>query len=122
MIQLLSGQEPKVTQIAGVDDTKMGAYRALARLSFEAPQKGDVTTALTLALILERSWGKAEGGNEGKGAILNNNEPLFREIDNAMDQFIKPMMDYSVEAPDPENVKAKFDDYLAKLKQNDSPQ
>ena len=34
-------QDKAPTQTAGVDNTKMGAYRALAQLSFHAFQKGD---------------------------------------------------------------------------------
>ena len=49
-------QERKFPQTAGVDDTKMGSYRALAQLSFAASQKGDNALAAKLARILERDW------------------------------------------------------------------
>ena len=48
-------QDKKVTQTAGVDNTRMGAYRALARLTFQAFQRGDNATAAELARILERT-------------------------------------------------------------------
>ena len=50
-----NAQEKKSPQTAGVDDTKMGPYRALAQLSFTAIQKGDTATASKLARILERT-------------------------------------------------------------------
>src|ERR1700734_758831 len=43
-----------------VDDTHMGSYRALAELSHEAFEKGDVARAAVLARILERTWDKGE--------------------------------------------------------------
>src|ERR1700753_4239360 len=51
-----SGLAKKVTQAAEVDNTRMGSYRALAQLSFQAFQKGDSATAAELARILERTW------------------------------------------------------------------
>ena len=44
---------------AGVDNTKMGPYRALAHLAYASFQKGDMATAAELAHILERVWDKA---------------------------------------------------------------
>ena len=38
-------QEKRAPQTAGVDDTKMGPYRALAQAIFSASQKGDAATA-----------------------------------------------------------------------------
>jgi len=53
-------QERRFPQTAGVDDSKMGPYRALAQLSYAASQTGDNTLAAKLARILERNWDKAE--------------------------------------------------------------
>ena len=55
-----AAQERKFPQTAGVDDSKMGSYRALAQLAFAASQKGDNALAAKLARILERDWDKAE--------------------------------------------------------------
>jgi len=52
-------QERRFPQTAGVDDSKMGPYRALAQLSYAASQKGDNALAAKLARILERNWDKA---------------------------------------------------------------
>ena len=54
------GQEMNVTQTAGVDNTRMGAYRALAQLSYQAFQKGDNATEAELARILEGTWDQGE--------------------------------------------------------------
>lgn len=111
-------QEKNVTQTAGVDNTKMGAYRALAQLCFQAYQKGDNATAAELARILERTWDAAEehGGENSLGA---KNKDLFEQIDQAMDAFIKPLIHYTTKAPDPAAVKAAYTDFLSKLKQGD---
>ncbi len=53
-------QERKNPQTAGVDNTKMGSYRALAQVAYAASQKGEYATAATLAKVLERTWDKAE--------------------------------------------------------------
>jgi hypothetical protein len=112
------GAEEKATQIAGVDNARMGAYQALAQLSFQAFQKGDMATAAELARILERTWDAAEehGGPNSLGA---KNKDLFEKIDEAMDVYIKPIIHYSTKAPDPAAVKAAYADFLTKLKQGD---
>lgn len=84
------GQEKKAPQTAGVDDTKMGAYRALAQLSFAAIQKGDTATAAKLARILERNWDKAEDYG-GDTALSKTNHALFEQIDKSMDTFINSL-------------------------------
>jgi hypothetical protein len=111
-------QDKKVTQIAGVDNTRMGAYRALASLSFQAFQKGDSVMAAEFARILERTWDAAEEGGGPKSLEVKNKD-LFEQIDEAMDAFIKPLIHYTTKAPDPKAVKAAYEDFLNKLKQGD---
>jgi hypothetical protein len=77
-----------------------GPYRALAQLSFQAFQKGDNATAAELAHILERTWDAAEEGGADR-SLAKTNKDLFEQIDKAMDVFIKPVMHYSANAPDP---------------------
>jgi hypothetical protein len=105
-----------VTQTAGVDDTKMGAYRALAQLSFHAFQKGDHAMAAELATILERTWDVAEEGG-GPRALIKSDKDLFDQIDKAMDIFVKPVIQYAVQAPNPAAVEAAYKEYLGKLQQ-----
>jgi hypothetical protein len=96
-----------------VDNTKMGSYRALAELSYQAFRKGDNATAAVLARILERTWDK------GEGDLRKSSPDTWSAIDSSMDGFIKPVMSYASTAPDPAKVQAAFNTFLEKLKQAD---
>jgi hypothetical protein len=111
----ISGQEKRVPQTAGVDNTKMGPYRALAQLAYTASQKGDYASAATIAKILERTWDKAEDYG-GDTALSKTNHALFEQIDKAMDQFITIFLDHPSSAPDTAKLKAAYTQYLEKLK------
>jgi hypothetical protein len=111
-------QNKTITQTAGVDNTKMGAYRALAQLSFQAFKRGDGATAAELARILERSWDASEEGGSNT-SLLKINKDLFERIDKAMDVFIKPLINYAAKTPDSAAVQAAYNDFLEKLKQGD---
>jgi hypothetical protein len=110
--------QTKAPQTAGVDNTKMGPYRALATLAFNASLKGDNTTAATLAKILERTWDKSEDYG-GDTALSKTNKKLFDEIDKAMDQLVSLLVDHPTSAPDPARLRAAYTNYLDKLKQAD---
>jgi len=110
-----SAQEKKVAQQNGVDNTKMGPYRALAQHIYSDFQKGDLAAAAEMARVLERLWDKAEDYG-GDAALSKTNRKLFDEIDRAMDQFITPIMEAKGKPPDPAKVKAAFNSYLEKLK------
>lgn len=107
-----SAQE-KRPQTAGVDNTKMGPYRALAQVIYADFQKGDRNTATQLSKVLERLWDKAEDYG-GDTALSKTNPQAFEQIDKAMDEFIGPLM--SPTAPDAPRVKAAYTDYLEKLR------
>ena len=109
------GQEKKMAQTNGVDNSKMGAYRALAQHIYSDFQKGDVTSAASLATVLERIWDKAEEYG-GDTALAKTNRQLFDEIDKAMDQFISPITEAKGKAPDAAKVKAGYNLYLEKLR------
>jgi len=108
-------QEKKVGQTNGVDNSKMGAYRALAQHMYADFQKGDLAAAAELGTILERLWDKAEEYG-GDTALSKTNRKLFDEIDKAMDQFIMPITEAKGKSPDVTKVKAAFNAYLEKLK------
>ncbi len=108
-------QEKHSPRTAGVDDTKMGPYRALAQLTVAASQKGDNATAAELARILERTWDKAEDYG-GDTALSKTNRGLFDQIDKAMDQFIAIFIEHPNTAPDSAKLKALYATYLEKLK------
>jgi hypothetical protein len=111
----LSAQEKHVPQTAGVDNSKMGPYRALAQLAYANSQKGDHASAATLAKVLERTWDKAEDYG-GDTALSRTNHALFQQIDKAMDQFISLFLDHPSSAPDSAKLKAAYTQYLEKLK------
>lgn len=123
LVALLAGnpscaQERKSPQTAGVDNSKMGPYRALAQLAFASSQKGDNATAATLAKILERTWDKSEDYG-GDTALSRTNHALFDEIDKAMDQFVNLLMEHQASTPDPAKLKAVYTAYLEKLRRAD---
>jgi hypothetical protein len=111
----LCAQEKRAPQTAGVDNTKMGAYRALAQLAYAASQKGDHSSAATLAKILERTWDKAEDYG-GDTALSKTNHSLFDQLDKAMDQFIALLLDHPTTGPDAAKLKSAYAQYLEKLK------
>jgi hypothetical protein len=118
LTSISAAQERKNPQTAGVDNTKMGPYRALAQVAYAASQKGEFATAATLAKVLERAWDKAEDYG-GDTALSKTNHALFGEIDKAMDQFVTLLIDHPTSAADPARVKAAYSAYLEKLKQAD---
>ena len=109
------GQEKRVPQSSGVDNTKMGPYRALAQHAFAEFQKGDMATAAQLARVLERVWDKGEDYG-GDTALKRTHPDLFEQIDKAMDDFVMPLMEYKNKPPDAAKVKSAFNTYLEKLK------
>ena len=108
-------QEKHVPQTAGVDNNKMGPYRALAQLAFAASQKGDNASAAELARILERTWDKAEDYG-GDTALAKTNHALFEQVDKAMDVFITLLVEHPNSAPDAAKVRAAYNAYMEKLK------
>lgn len=115
LVGAMHAQEKKNPQTAGVDNTKMGPYRALAQLAFSASQKGENATAATLAKILERTWDKAEDYG-GDTALSKTNHALFEEIDKAMDQLVNLLLEHQSTAPDPAKLKLVYTNYLEKLR------
>jgi hypothetical protein len=114
-ISLTSAQEKKASQTDGVDNTKMGAYRAIAQHAYLEFQKGDMAAAAQLARSLERVWDKGEDYG-GDTALKKTHPDLFEQIDKAMDDFITPLMEYKTKSPDPARIKAAFGAFMEKLK------
>jgi hypothetical protein len=112
-------QEKKVTQTAGVDNTRMGAYRALAQLAYHAFETGDNATAAELARVLERTWDQGEWKNSSDGSYCKANRTVCQPIDHALDVLIGPIMNYAKKPPDPATVQAAYNDFLNELRQAD---
>jgi hypothetical protein len=108
-------QDTHQSRGSGVDNTKMGPYRALAQLAYTAHQKGDDATAAQLARILERVWDKAEDYG-GDTALAKTSPDLFKQIDKAMDDFVAPLENYSKVPLDAAKLKTAYNVYLEKLK------
>jgi len=108
-------QEKKMSQTNGVDNSKMGAYRSLARHIYAELQKGDLAAASELSRVLERVWDKAEDYG-GDTALSKTNHQLFDEIDKAMDLFLTPLLEAKGKPLDMAKVKASYNAYLEKLK------
>jgi hypothetical protein len=109
------GQDKKMSQTNGVDNSKMGAYRALAQHIYVELQKGDMAAAAELSRVLERVWDKAEDYG-GDTALAKTNRKLFDDIDKAMDQFLSPILEAKGKPMDMARVKASYNLYLDKLK------
>jgi hypothetical protein len=107
-------QDKKVGQTNGVDNSKMGAYRAIAQHIYGDFQKGDIAGAAEMGRVLERLWDKAEEYG-GDTALAKTNRHLFEEIDKAMDEFLTPIWEAKGK-PDPAKVKTAYNAYLEKLK------
>jgi hypothetical protein len=108
-------QDKKVGQENGVDNSKMGAYRAIAQHIYADFQKGDIAGAAAMGRVLERVWDKAEEYG-GDTALAKTNRKLFDQIDKAMDQFLTPLWEAKAKPPDPAKVKAAYNTYLEKLR------
>jgi hypothetical protein len=76
-------------------------------------KKGDSAVVATLARILERTW------DVEQGELRKNSPDVWGQIDSAMDGFIKPLMGYAKNAPDPSSVEMAYKTFLEKLKQAD---
>lgn len=110
-----SAAAQKVAQANGVDNSKMGPYRALAQHIYGDFQKGDTAGAAAMGRVLERVWDKAEDYG-GDTALSKTNRKVFDEIDKAMDEFLTPLWEAKTKAPDTARVRAAYNAYLEKLK------
>jgi hypothetical protein len=109
-----AAQETHQPQTAGVDNTKMGPYRALARLTYAAAHKCDGARAAQLAKILERVWDKAEDYG-GDTALSKTNPDLFKQADKAMDDFMTAVQAGAKTPAEAAKLKVAYNTYLEKL-------
>lgn len=90
-----------------VRDDNMTPYRNMAAETLKAFQAHDLVTARKRAKDLETMWDKNEK------ALQKASPEVWKQIDDAMDAFIKPLSD---KAPDADKVQAGYDAFIAKLK------
>lgn len=93
-----------------VDKNQAGPYKALADLSMEAVKAGNYPRAITLARILELVWDTGSKDFEQKAG------DKFTQIDDAMDNFIRPILGSTKKAPDDAALDAAYKAYVEKLK------
>jgi hypothetical protein len=90
-----------------VRDDNMTPYRNMATETLKAFQAHDLATARKRAKDLETMWDKNEK------ALQKSAPEVWKQIDDALDAFIKPLSD---KAPDAAKVQATYDAFIAKLK------
>ena len=92
------------------DRGKMAPYRALALLAYEAFARDDLMTAARQADTLETVW------NQYEEPTLEKTAPVkFHRVDDAMDEFIQPLIAFQQRQPDGAAVRAAYDEYVQKL-------
>ena len=85
----------------------MTPYRTLAADTLAAFNAHDMTTAKKKARELEVAWDKDQKALEKKSPAL------WKQIDKAMDDFIKPIM--KEKSPDAAKVKTTYDAFMTNL-------
>lgn len=73
-------------QYEGVSQGRMGVYRTLGRLAFEAAQKNDMHTAAMFAYLLERAW------DQGSGGLKMSNREVWEQIEKSIDNVVRPIV------------------------------
>ena len=101
-----TGAAPARTGLS-VRDDNMTPYRNMATEVLKAFKAHDLATARKRAKDLETMWDK----NEKK--LEKDSPEVWKQIDQAMDEFIKPL---SAKAPDADKVQSTYDAFIAKLK------
>ena len=74
--------------IVNPDQGKMGVYRSLSQLAWEAYESNNYAQAAVLARILERVW------DRGEGDLRKSSPEAWSAIDKSMDKFIGPLIVY----------------------------
>jgi FKBP-type peptidyl-prolyl cis-trans isomerase len=94
------------------EDTQASAtsyWRDLAQSAYQAFEKGDKTTAATMARSLEMAW------DSGSAPLKESLPETWRSIDSAMDAFIEPLTAVANAAPDPKAVHSAYEEFLGRL-------
>jgi hypothetical protein len=92
------------------DQGKMGIYRSLAELAYQAYANQDDHTAAVLGRILERCWDK------GEGDLRKSSPDTWAQIDQSMDGFIKPLTGFARNGrADEAKERAAYEVYLKAL-------
>jgi hypothetical protein len=96
--------------VVNPDQGKMGVYRSLAELTFDAYEDKKDSEAAALARILEKVW------DRGETDLRKSSPDTWSKIDRSMDAFIKPLIatQVGIGAAEPKVMKA-YQQYLDAL-------
>ena len=72
--------------VVNPDNGKMGIYRSLAQLTYQAYVEKDDKEAGVLARILEKVWDREQSG------LRTSSPETWGKIDKSLDAFIKPLI------------------------------
>ena len=89
---------------------RMNHYRTQAQQAVDAVAKGDLTAARTACNTLEQDW------DNGETALRQSNPPVWNQVDQSMDDFIRSITQAGAR-PDVAAVKKAHQTFLAKLNQ-----
>jgi hypothetical protein len=106
----VSAESPRLldrSAIAAAADDNMTPYRNLAEDTLKAFKAHDLAAARKKGKELETAWDKNEK------ALQKSSPEVWKQIDKAMDDFIKPLQ---AKAPDAAKVQTTYDAFIAKLK------
>ena len=92
----------------------MRGYRKTADLTYQAFQKGDITSAQTLAGKLWADWRSGESQD-----LMKSDHNSWLAITVSLRLFVMPMILYQPNRPDPAQEASAYREYLANLKQAD---
>ncbi len=103
--------KPSGGGIAGMGaSAKLDRFRSVAQMAMDAVKKNDLTAASKFCQTLELEW------DEGEQALRQSSPEVWNQIDQAMDDFIHPIMNSGGVAPDTATLNAVYQKFLAKLK------
>lgn len=99
----------RVSQLGA--SARLDDYRSLAQKAMAAVQQNDLATAATLCKTLEQDW------DEGSTSIRQKSPDLWGQIDDAMDDFIHPIIGSGGKTPNPAALDKAYQNFLSKLNQ-----
>lgn len=89
---------------------KLDRFRSLAQMAMDAVKKNDLAAASKFCQTLELEW------DEGEQALRQSSPEVWNQIDQALDDFIHPIMRSGGVAPDAAALNTLYQNFLTKLR------
>jgi len=89
---------------------KLDRFRFLAQMTMDEVKKNDLAAANKFCQTLELEW------DQGELALRQSSPEVWNQIDQAMDDFIHPIMNSGGVAPNAAALNAVYQNFLTKLK------